>query len=51
MVKRYRHILSQIEQPFPEKFILQDIVDSLDPENAMRAKAEEQEKRAKESQP
>jgi hypothetical protein len=51
MIKRYRRILSQLDEPFPEKFILQDIVDSLDPENAMRAKAEEQEKRAKESQP
>ena len=26
-IKRYRRILSQLDEPFPEKFILQDIID------------------------
>ena len=27
MIKRYRRILSQLDEPFPEPFILQDIID------------------------
>jgi hypothetical protein len=32
MIRRYRHILGQLDEPFPEKFILQDVVDALDRE-------------------
>lgn len=28
VIKRYRRILSQLDEPFPEKFILQDILDA-----------------------
>ena len=28
MIKRYRRILSQLDEPFPEPFILQDVIDS-----------------------
>jgi hypothetical protein len=28
MIKRYRHILSQRDEPWPKKFILQDVIDS-----------------------
>ena len=27
MIKRYRRILSQLDEPFPQPFILQDIID------------------------
>ncbi len=28
VIKRYRRILSQLDERFPEKFILQDIIDA-----------------------
>jgi hypothetical protein len=27
MIKRYRHVLSQADRPFPEPFVLQDVID------------------------
>ncbi len=32
MIKRYRRILSQMDEPFPEKFLLQDIIDAYEKE-------------------
>jgi hypothetical protein len=46
MCRRYRRILSQLDEPFPEKFILQDLVDSLDHNNIVQAKRASQLQRA-----
>jgi hypothetical protein len=51
MVKRYARILSQLDEPFPEKFILQDVVDAMDPEKAAQAKLEQEEKRLRAMEP
>jgi hypothetical protein len=42
MVKRYRRLLGQLDQPFPEKFILQDVIDAHEKRTVQQAKEEAQ---------
>ena len=42
VIKRYRRILSQLDEPFPEKFILQDVIDAR--ENRLAAPAKDETK-------
>jgi hypothetical protein len=44
IIKRYRRILSQLDEPFPEKFILQDILDA-HPQNQAAPPAKKAEKK------
>lgn len=46
VIKRYRRILSQIDEPFPEHFILQDILDAHQKQEAAPVKEEPKKKEA-----
>jgi hypothetical protein len=48
VIKRYRRILSQLDEPFPQPFILQDVIDFYQKNDPM-ALAESQEKSAKDT--
>ncbi len=40
VIKRYRRILSQLDEPFPEKFILQDVIDAHEKQSGAPPKEE-----------